>query len=476
MRPHWLRLYLQLQRSSAAQLRQRQELLARQIQENGVTYNVYADPKGTDRPWELDLLPNLISAEQWQPIAQGVAQRARLLNAVLADVYGEQKLIAEGLLPSELVFGHTSFLWPCQGVQAIGGTYLHSYAVDLARDADGQWHVLADRTQAPSGAGYALENRQIVSRAFPELYRDLRVQYLAGYFRALQETLIRQAPATARRPWWCCSRRDVSTDLLRAPLPRAPAGLPLVEGHDLTVRDATLYLKTLGGLKRVHAVLRRLDDDFCDPSSCAPTRPSACPACSTPCAVAACWWPTPWAAAYWSPRPAGLPARRQPPPVRRRALAAHRRHPLVRHPGVLQETLGALEGLVIKPAFPSQSFEPVFGHNLAPHALEALRKRLQARPHAYVAQRQAQLSQAPVWQAEGERGALHSRAIGMRVFAVATADGGYCDARRPHARGLRGGRRSGVHAARRCQQDTWVLADRPVTGEPCARAPSVCAT
>ena len=132
VRPHWRRLYEQLARSRPEHLAQREAMLARQIQENGVTYNVYADPDGADRPWELDLLPNLIPADEWQQIAAGVAQRATLLNRVLADLYGPQKLIAEGLLPTELVFGHNNFLWPCQGMQAPGGTWLHLYAVDLA--------------------------------------------------------------------------------------------------------------------------------------------------------------------------------------------------------------------------------------------------------------------------------------------------------------------------------------------------------
>ena len=266
VRPHWQRLFRQLERSSPEQLRQRQALVERQIQENGVTYNVYADPKGTDRPWALDLLPNLLSAAEWQPIAAGVAQRARLLNALLADLYGEQRLLAEGLLPSELVFGHPNFLWPALGIRPPGGIFLHSYAVDLARDADGCWQVLADRTQAPSGAGYALENRQIVSRALPELYRDLRVQHLAGYFRTLQETLASQAAGDGETPLvvLLTPGRFNETYFEHLYLARQ-LGFPLVEGHDLTVRDATLYLKTLGGLKRVHAVLRRLDDDFCDP-------------------------------------------------------------------------------------------------------------------------------------------------------------------------------------------------------------------
>ncbi len=233
-----------------------------------------------------------------------MAQRARLLNALLADLYGDQRLLAEGLLPSELVFGHPNFLWPALGIRPPGGIFLHSYAVDLARDADGRWQVLADRTQAPSGAGYALENRQIVSRALPELYRDLRVQHLAGYFRTLQETLASQAAGDGETPLvvLLTPGRFNETYFEHLYLARQ-LGFPLVEGHDLTVRDATLYLKTLGGLKRVHAVLRRLDDDFCDPLELRTDSALGIPGLLEAVRQDACWWPTHWAAECWS-RPA----------------------------------------------------------------------------------------------------------------------------------------------------------------------------
>ena len=266
VRAHWQRLLEQLQRSSPGQLAQRQALLTRQIHENGVTYNVYADPKGADRPWELDLLPHVIAADEWQLLSTGIAQRARLLNAVLADLYGPQRLIREGLLPAELVFGHNNFLWPCQGICPPEQTFLHLYAVDLARSPDGRWWVTADRTQAPSGAGYALENRMSVSRAFPDLYRDLQVQHLAGFFRTLQETLARQAPRDSEAPLVVLLTPGRFNESYFEHLYLArQLGYPLVEGGDLTVRDATVYLKTLSGLRRVHAIMRRLDDDFCDP-------------------------------------------------------------------------------------------------------------------------------------------------------------------------------------------------------------------
>jgi uncharacterized circularly permuted ATP-grasp superfamily protein/uncharacterized alpha-E superfamily protein len=465
VRPHWRRLFDQLQRSTPAQLVQRQALLARQIQENGVTYNVYADPKGADRPWELDLLPHVIAADEWQQLSAGIAQRARLLNAVLADLYGPQRLISEGLLPAELVFGHNNFLWPCQHVALPEETFLHLYAVDLARTPDGRWWVTADRTQAPSGAGYALENRTIVSRAFPELYRDLKVQHLAGFFRTLQETLARQAPSDDDAPLVVLLTPGRFNESYFEHLYLArQLGYPLVEGGDLTVRDATVYLKTLSGLRRVHAIMRRLDDDFCDPLEL-----------RTDSALGV---------------PGLLEAVRQGRVLVANALGSG----VLESPGllgflpkinqylfgeelilpsiatwwcgeapVLAQALEKLPELLIKPAFPSQSFAPVFGRDLSEKQRQALAERMQARPYAYVAQELAQLSQAPIWQAEN--GQLQPRAIGMRMYAVAGADG---------YRVLPGGLTrvaaeadAEVVSMQRggASKDTWILGDRPPSGE-----------
>ncbi|MEX7182799.1 circularly permuted type 2 ATP-grasp protein [Pseudomonas aeruginosa] len=469
VRPHWQRLFRQLERSSPEQLRQRQALVERQIQENGVTYNVYADPKGTDRPWALDLLPNLLSAAEWQPIAAGVAQRARLLNALLADLYGEQRLLAEGLLPSELVFGHPNFLWPALGIRPPGGIFLHSYAVDLARDADGRWQVLADRTQAPSGAGYALENRQIVSRALPELYRDLRVQHLAGYFRTLQETLASQAAGDGETPLvvLLTPGRFNETYFEHLYLARQ-LGFPLVEGHDLTVRDATLYLKTLGGLKRVHAVLRRLDDDFCDPlelrTDSALGIPGLLEAVRQGRVLVA---NALGSGVLESPGLLGFL-----PQACRRLLGEELALPSLDtrwcgEPQALEAILAALPDLVIKPAFPGQRCEPLFGHALDGAGLASLGERLRERPQAYVAQRLAQLSQAPVWR-DGKAGVgLQSRAIGMRVFAVAASDGRYWVMPGGLTRVASAADAEVVSMQRGgASKDTWVLAERAVGGEP----------
>ncbi|MGX1172760.1 circularly permuted type 2 ATP-grasp protein [Pseudomonas sp. R151218B TE3479] len=465
VRTHWQRLFDQLQRSTPAQLLQRQALLARQIQENGVTYNVYADPKGADRPWELDLLPHVIDPQEWQHLSAGIAQRARLLNAVLADLYGPQRLISEGLLPAELVFGHNNFLWPCQGIAPPDGSFLHLYAVDLARTPDGRWWVTADRTQAPSGAGYALENRMIVSRAFPDLYRDLKVRHLSGFFRTLQETLARQAPSDGESPLVVLLTPGRFNESYFEHLYLArQLGYPLVEGGDLTVRDATVYLKTLSGLRRVHAIMRRLDDDFCDPlelrTDSALGVPGLLEAVRQGRVLVA---NALGSGVLESPGLLGFL-----PKINQYLFGEELLLPSIAtwwcgEPPVLAQALEKLPQLLIKPAFPSQSFSPVFGRDLSEAQRGQLAARMQARPYAYVAQELAQLSQAPVWQAED--GQIQPRAIGMRMYAVSGKDdyrvlpGGLTRVAAEADAEVVSMQRGGA------SKDTWVLGEQAPGGE-----------
>jgi uncharacterized circularly permuted ATP-grasp superfamily protein len=222
VRSHWRSLVDGVFEDDARAARRATEFTRRMIVENGITYNVYADAQGRDRPWILDPLPYLMTAEEWQNIEAGVAQRAALLNSVLADLYGPQELLAQGALPAEIPFGHPNFLWPCVGVRPPQDRWLSLYAADLARSADGRWWVLADRTQGPSGPGYALENRQIVRRAFPHLAQA----WTCGRSARSSQRCARSccaAPAMSRSR--SCSRRLVQRDLLRARLSRAPARL-----------------------------------------------------------------------------------------------------------------------------------------------------------------------------------------------------------------------------------------------------------
>src|SRR3954467_9237408 len=191
MRPHWRGLLSRLRADESPDaVRRSLELTRRLVVENGVTYNVYADPLGADRPWALDPLPFVLPAAEWQAIEAGVAQRARLRNALLADLYGPQRLLAEGHIPAELPFGHPNYLWPCHGLQPVDGLWLQVYAADLARAPDGRWWLLADRAQAPSGAGYALENREILEQVHPEAISEMEVRRVRGFFGGLRDALL----------------------------------------------------------------------------------------------------------------------------------------------------------------------------------------------------------------------------------------------------------------------------------------------
>ncbi len=423
VRAHWRPLLDRLVDQGAEAAERGVELARRLIVENGVTYNVYADPKGKDRPWVLDPLPFLLRAEEWAEIEAGVAQRAEMLDRLLADLYGPQRLLHEGVVPPEIPFGHPNFLWPCHGLVPASGRWLHFYAADLARGPDGRWWVLGDRTQTPSGTGYALENRQIVTRVFPDLIREMAVRPLEGFFTALREQLLGftdpgEAPLAVVLTPGPFNETYFEHSYLARQL-----GLTLVEGHDLTVRGETVHLKTLGGLRRVHAILRRLDDDFCDSLELRGDSALGVPglihaARAGRVLIANALGSGVLESAAW---PGFFPG------VARRLLGEDLRLPSVAtwwcgERPALEHVIANLHELVLKPAYPNQRFEPVFGRDLDGPEREALRAELRARPHVYVAQERMALSQAPTWRPGGAL-SFRARSVGIRVYAVATPDG-----------------------------------------------------
>jgi uncharacterized circularly permuted ATP-grasp superfamily protein len=428
VRPHWRPLIDALAGDGAELARRGEDLARRLIVENGVTYNVYADPQGRDRPWILDPVPLLLTAEEWREIEAGVAQRARLFDALLADLYGPQSLLADGTVPPQLPFGHPNFLWPCHGVKPAGGSWLHVYAVDMARSADGQWWALADRTQAPSGPGYALENRQIVSRIFPELLRDAGVRSLNAFFVALRDSLLSAAPESESPHAVVLTPGSFNETYFEHAYLARQLGLPLVEGHDLTVRGDTVFLKTLGGLRRVHAILRRLDDDFCDPVELRADSALGVPGLigvvrAGRVVLANALGSGVLESAAWM---GFMPAAAE------RLLGEKLRLPSVAtwwcgEPLALDYVLGNIDRLVVKPAYPNQQFEATFGRNLDAAQRAELSQRVRAKPHAYVAQERLAFSQAPVWRGAGAsivgKSGFAARALGIRVYAIATPSG-----------------------------------------------------
>ena len=263
VRAHWHPFFRALERVGNKGLARRYREARLLLRENGVTYNIHGDPDGLHRPWDLDPIPLLLQANDWARIARGLSQRAELLNLILADIYGPQTLIKEGLLPLELIYNHAGFLRPCKSAQS-ARCPLRVYAADVARGPDGQMWVLRDRTQAPSGLGYALENRTAMSRIMPALFNDCKVRRLADFFRAFQAGLAELAAGDDPRIVVLTPGPYHATYFEHAYL-SAYLGYTLVQGDDLTVRDGRVWLKAIDGLHPVDIVLRRVNGDFCDP-------------------------------------------------------------------------------------------------------------------------------------------------------------------------------------------------------------------
>jgi uncharacterized circularly permuted ATP-grasp superfamily protein/uncharacterized alpha-E superfamily protein len=461
VRPHWRVLLERLQEMGEAGFARRWQEGRRVIHENGTTYNVYSDPRNTERPWPLDPIPLALESAEWSQLESAIIQRATLLNAVLADVYGPQRLLRDGLLPPELVFPNPEFLRPCCNVPVPGGVYLHLYAVDLARSADGRWWVIADRTQAPSGAGYALENRLVSARVLPDVFRAAQIRRLARFFQSYREALRALAPG----------RKDNPRIVLLTPGPYNETyfehaflarylGYTLVEGGDLTVRDDRVFLKTLGGLLAVDLIVRRQDDTYCDPLELRSDSMLGVPGL----VQAVRSGTVTIANALGSGLVESSALAGFLPGLCTHILSEELKMPSVAtwwcgEEAALSFVAENLSNLVVKPVFPGPGVHPIFGVRLSEAERSALLEKIRAQPRAYVAQEQVALSTVPVW----DDGALSPRHLVLRVYAVAS-NGTYA----VMPGGLTRVTTSLDHLVTSMQsgggsKDTWVAADGPTS-------------
>jgi uncharacterized circularly permuted ATP-grasp superfamily protein/uncharacterized alpha-E superfamily protein len=456
-RPHWAPLMDSLQAIGSEELGRRWARAERRIRENGITYNVYGDERGASRAWKIDILPFLIPADEWRFIEAGIIQRAQLLSLLLEDVYGKQDLVTHGHFPATLLYANPAFLRPLVGVPVPAHTYLHMLAVDLARSPDGQWWVLADRTQAPSGSGYALENRIIVSDVLPDLFRASNVLRLAPFFRAQREALANLTQRHNPRIVLLTPGPYNETYFEHSYIARY-LGFTLVQGADLTVRNRRAYLKTVEGLEKVDVILRRVDDSFCDPLELrgdsllgVPGLVDAIVAGNVKVANALGSGVIETAAI--------MPFL---PGLSRCLLGEELKLPSVATWWCGQEyaldwVLDHLDSVVVKPAFPSLGMEPVFGAELRQTEKGKFVEQLRARPHEYVAQEQVALSTAPVW----EHGSLNSRSVVLRTYVLNTGSGWIAIpgglVRVAEAEGSIVSMQRGGHS-----KDAWVLWDSPV--------------
>lgn len=419
-RAHWQSLVTSLQRLGEQELQVRFENGQRLLKEHGVSCFVPNGKSGTDQPWQLDLLPLIISEQEWQALEAGLAQRARLLNLVLGDLYGTQRLVRDGFVPAPLVYANPNYLRACQAIGVRDGAYLQLYAADLGRSPDGQWWVIADRTQAPAGVGFALENRSVLARVLPEAMREVQPRPVSDFLRQQLRILQRLAPDQTGDP----------SVVLLTPGQRNQAyfehaylsrllGLTLVEGADLTVRDRGLFIKTLNGLRRVDVVQRRLADSYCDPLELDPESVLGAPGL----VEAARAGTVSLANALGSgllEAPGFMPFL---PALCRQLLGSELLLPSLaswwcgqakEHSYVTEH----LDNLAIRSAM------SLAGKSVKPDRLDAVQRaklfeRVRLCPHEFVGQEELQLSRAPVWKASGP---WDSRPFVLRVFVIYDGD------------------------------------------------------
>ncbi len=421
--PQWQRFFDLLGPTGFEGLDAREQSVRQQILDDGVTYNVHVDASRATQAWSVDLFPLIVDAAEWAQISAGAVQRAALLNAVLEDVYcGEQRVLREGLLPAALVQGHPGYLRALHGHRPSGGVWLHIAAFDLARGPDGVWRVVNQRLAAPSGLGYLLENRLLISRTFPDAFSALKVQRLAASYRRLMQTLQRLAPGGGDARLVLLTPGPYSETYFEQVYLARYLGITLAEGSDLTVREDRLYLKTLRGLEPVHAVLRRLDDSFCDPLELRPDSMLGIPGLLQAVRAGNVLLANALGAGFLeSPAVQGfLPKLCEA--LRGEALKL----PSLPtwwcgEPGVCDAPLDNLRDWVVKPVHGDCGFEPTVMSGLDFGQLPPWRERIQREAARVVMQQYMPLPQVPVW----SNGRMAARAAMLRVYALCDGEGGW---------------------------------------------------
>jgi len=463
VRPHWRPFLSMLARLGTDEINRRFAAADRHLRDSGVFYRVYEDPAGATRPWPLSHVPLIIEPKEWQALKAGLIQRAELMEAILGDLYGPANLVREGRLPAAVVAGNPEFLRPLIGVPPPGGAHLRFYAVDIGRSPDGRWWVLGDRSQAPSGAGYALENRLALSRAMPEIYRGLRVERVAPFFQAFQMELSALNKQDNSRVCVLTPGPLNETYFEHAYLARY-LGFLLVEGEDLVVRDDGVFIRTVSGLKRAEVLLRRLDSDFADPLELSTRSRLGVPGLvqavrdGTVVVANSLGSGLVEARAMLSFLPALAPAL-----LGNDLLLPNIATWWLGDPVASAAVLDKLDDMVIAPAFagdlPAHIEQPmVLGRDLDGEARRKLIDEIGRRGVDFVAQEAVTLSTTPVW----DNGALVPRPFSLRLLLARTGDGwrvmpgGFVRiADEPDARAVtlqHGGRTA----------DAWVLSEKPV--------------
>ncbi|HET9654323.1 MAG TPA: circularly permuted type 2 ATP-grasp protein, partial [Kineosporiaceae bacterium] len=449
-------------RLGSAGLLTRRDLVRDLLDDDGVTYG--------SRPcrWEVDPLPVVLPADEWQALADGIAQRAELLDLLLADLYGPRTVLSNGLLPPAVVFGHEGFLREADQVRLPGPRQLLLAGADLGRGADGRWRVFGHRTQAPSGAGYAMADRRVVSRVLPGLHRDLRPARLRTFFHALRAALEEAAPAAEQAP----------RVVLLTPGPTAETafdqaflatlfGYPLVEGRDLSVRDGRVWLRSPGRPEPVDVVLRLVDPGLADPLDLRQDSRLGVAGLLEAARQGTVSVVNPFGAAVLE-NPGLVPYL---PDLCRALLGTD---PLLEDAATYwcgedlsrRHVLARLGELVIRPIARGEGTGRRFGWELSDAERDRLRRRIEAEPWRWCGQEPLPLGTAPVVTSAG----LQPRRMVLRTFAVAAGDG-YQVMSGGLARVAAGDGLLACGPAGAVAKDVWVQAGEPSADTPARARP-----
>ncbi|HYD04322.1 MAG TPA: circularly permuted type 2 ATP-grasp protein, partial [Reyranella sp.] len=414
IRYHWQGILSVIRALPGGGLGERVESARRQLEESGATFNLLdkAEPN-----WTFDPLPFVIAPDEWSALEAGLVQRAWLLDAILADLYGPQTLLAERLVPPMLVHANRHFLRACRVTDAAApGRQLGQYAVDLVRLSDGRWHVLADHTEVPSGAGYALEIRRVLARSLPEAFRSIPVRHVQPFVDRWHNSLAGMAlPGVARPNMAVLTPGSLSASYFEHVYLSRTLGVPLVEGGDLVARDGEVLIKTLAGLRPVHMLLRRLESSFADPlelrADSALGVTGLVEATRTGRIVIA--------NALGSgvvQTPALMPFLER---LSQRLLGQPLQLPSLDvwwlgEPAACRYALANLDAMIVRPCL-GPDREPIVVGMLGGEARQALQRRIEAQPGHFVAQYPVSPSLSPRWDGQ----ALVPSAVVLRCFLIA---------------------------------------------------------
>ena len=270
-RPHARLLVETIESLSEGHLLRYQHAAERLLLQMGITFNVYGDSAGTERIFPFDLVPRIVPASDWEHIERGLKQRIHALNAFIDDIYHDQKILKDGIIPPEVVLSAASYRSQCHGLTPPWGVWCHITGTDLVRDRDGRYYVLEDNLRVPSGVSYVLENREVLKRIFPGVFEGLPVRPVNDYPSRLLETLESLAPAGADNPQVVLLTPGIyNSAYFEHSFLAQQMGIQLVEGRDLVVSGGDVFMRTTKGLERVHVIYRRVDDDFLDPEAFRP--------------------------------------------------------------------------------------------------------------------------------------------------------------------------------------------------------------